>query len=153
MWIQRILWKYLIWIQIRPVNLRLCIYVVVSHTPKSKCHRISKAYDSVNRELIYTHCPYCFSAGVVAKFSEHHVLLECKSVRYERTHYNVPECPINSPGSKFSLKRFIGGDHAGVTKCKNVLKKFTSFTVTFKELLLHISYLMGGYTFANWLIV
>ena len=28
---------------------------------------------------LYSHCPYYLSSGVVAKLSEHHVLLECQS--------------------------------------------------------------------------
>ena len=63
------------------------------------------------------------SSGVVAKLSEHCILLEYQSVGYEQNHYNVPECPINSP---VALRRFIGGDNAGIPE----LALYNSTTVT-----------------------
>ena len=71
----------------------------------------------------YSHCPYCLSLGKAVKLSEYHVLLECQSVWYERTQFKVPKIPVNSPGSKNALRKFIGGDNAGATELHERARK------------------------------
>jgi len=71
----------------------------------------------------HSHCPYCLSLGIAVKLSEHHVLIECQSVGYERNQFKVPEHPINSPGSKYALRKFIGGDNAGATELHERARK------------------------------
>ena len=63
---------------------------------------------------LYSHCPYCINKGVVCKPTEHHVIIKCLSVSHERNQFNIPECLVNSLGSKTTLRKYLGEDNPGV---------------------------------------
>ena len=87
---------------------------------------------------LFSHCPYCLDKGVLCKLTEHHVIIECLSVSYERNRANIPECLANSLRSKTTLRKYLGEDNAGVPELRiraghihNIIERWQSITTPF----------------------
>ena len=89
---------------------------------------------------LYSHCPVCLDRGVVAKLTEHHVIIECLGVRFDRTQFNMPEFPVNLVCSRNALRKYLGGDNAGVSDMlirakhiHNILQRWQFITTSLKN--------------------